>query len=305
MGNRWDTLPDLEAVRIFVAVAEHASFRRAAAILRVPRSTVSRRVTELESALKTRLLQRTTRHVTLTEAGDAFLKQVAPALGVIDDAGRSVVAAQAKPRGLVRLTATHTADDLVGGILLQLVARYAELRLQLEFTDRQVDMIAEGFDVAIRTGALADSSLVSRPLGSGRSGYYASPGYLKKHPAPRVPRDLASHECIVFTGNSRGPRWSFQGKRRRPEHVMVTSRIVTNSLRLAHRAARDGFGITWLPEHLVRPDVKAQRLVPVLEDHWPPSIPLQLVYPSARHLAPQVRAAVELLTEKLRAEYGG
>ncbi|MFO0741657.1 MAG: LysR family transcriptional regulator [Labilithrix sp.] len=300
MIQRWDTLPELEAVRVFVAVAESASFRSAALALRVPRSTVSRRISSLESALKTRLLQRTTRRVTLTEAGDAFLKQVTPALAAIGEAGRTVMAAQVEPRGLVRITATQAMDELVGGILLGLVRRHPELRLELEFTDRRVDLIAEGFDLAVRSGSLPDSSFVARPIGVGQAGYYASPEYLKQRKRPKTPRDLRGHECIVFSGSSHGTRWRFRGRGKRDERVDISSRLVCNSLVLARRAALDGFGIAWMPEYMARGAVAEGRLVPVLVDHWPAPTPVQVLYPSSQHLAPQVRAALELLTAHLR-----
>lgn len=303
MIHRWDSLPELEAVRVFVSVAEHASFRTAATALRVPRSTVSRRIATLENTLKARLLQRTTRQVTLTQAGEEFLAQVTPALVAIGEAGRSVMATQKEPRGLVRITATAAMDELVGGILLGLVERHPELRLDLEFTDRQVDLVAEGFDIAIRSGHLADSSLVARPIGHGQMGYYASPAYLKKRREPKTPRDLSAHECIVFTGTKRGQRWRFRG-RKRDEFVDIRSRLLCNSLFLARRAAVDGFGITWLPEYVARDAVNRKALVPVLAHAWPASTAIHIVYPSARHLAPQVRAAVDLLAIHLRRVHG-
>lgn len=285
---------------MFVAVAQTASFRGAALALRVPRSTVSRRIVALEGALGARLLQRTTRRVTLTDAGIVFLQRVTPALAAIGEAGRSIMPDQAEPRGLVRITATQAMDDLVGGILLDLVRRHSALRLELEFTDRRVDLVGEGFDLAIRSGALPDSSLVSRPVGFGQGGYFASPHYLKAHARPRTPRDLRDHECIVFSGSSRGSRWRFKGKRDRDEHVDVPSRLTCNSLFLARRAALDGLGITWLPAYMARPGVEGGNLVPVLKTHWPAPSPLHILYPSARHLAPQVRAALELLALHLR-----
>lgn len=302
LANRWDSLAELEAVRVFAAVAELRSFRGAANALRIPRSTVSRRIAELETAIETRLLQRTTRQVSLTEAGDAFLTQVTPALGMIADAGRTMLDARAAPRGALRVTAPAATVERIGGILLELLARYPEIRLELDFSDRHVDLIGEGFDIAVRPGALADSSLVVRPLGTGGNGYYASRAYLKAHGEPKQPRDLANHACIVFTGTSRGGRWLFQtGKRR--EEVAVPRTIVCNDLGLVRLAAIAGHGIAWLPEPLASAALARKQLVPVLEHAWPAPTPLQIVYPSARHLAPQVRVAVELLVERLKAGF--
>jgi DNA-binding transcriptional LysR family regulator len=292
--NRWDNLAELEAVRVFAAVAELKSFRGAAAALGLPRSTVSRRLATLETALEARLLQRTTRQVSLTDAGEAFLTQVAPALAVIADAGRTVLDARAEPRGLLRVTATASMAEGVGAILLELVDRYPDVRLELDFTDRQVDLVAEGYDIAIRPGVLADSSLISRPLGHGAGGYFASPAYLKRRGKPKQPRDLADHDCIVFSGSTRRERWKFQhGKR--TEEVTVKKRIVANALSVVRLAALAGHGIAWMPGTVADPEVARGKLVPVLQKHWPAPMPVQLLYPTSRHLAPQVRAAVELL----------
>ncbi len=301
LSNQWDNLPDLEAVRVFAAVAELKSFRGAGLALRLPRSTVSRRLANLEAALKTRLLQRTTRQVSLTDAGEAFLKQVRPALAMLTDAGRSVVDAHAEPRGLLRVTGTPPMAQRVGGILLELLERYPDVRLELDFTDRQVDLVAEGFDIAVRAGPLPDSTLVARPLALGRSGYFASREYLARRKRPRSPKELAQHECIVFSGSPRGPRWRFKVGKRAID-VPVRGPLVTNSVELTRLAALRGHGITWMPELFARKDVEAGRLVPVLESFWPDPVPIQLVYPSARHLAPQVRAAIELLVSRLKNE---
>jgi len=296
--NQWDNLPELEAVRVFAAVAEAKSFRRAAAALRLPRSTVSRRLSILETALKARLLQRTTRHVSLTDAGEAFLKRVGPALHAIRDAGRGVLDATAEPRGVLRVTATSASATSVGAILLQLVERYPQVHLDLEFSDRKVDLVAEGFDLAVRPGPLEDSSLVARPLGHGQPGYYASPAYLKRRRRPKTPRELEDHACLVFSGSSRVARWRFQVGRRTRE-VAVRGPLRANSLEVVRQAAVRGHGVAWLPETLARKDLEAGRLLPVLRDYWPSPVPVHLVYPSSRYLAPQVRVAIDALTSGL------
>lgn len=293
----WDSPIQLEAVRVFAAIAELKSFRGAAHALRLPRSTISRRLAVLETALETRLLQRTTRHVSLTDAGEAFLTQVGPALAAIADAERTVLDARSEPRGLLRVTATVSMAEHVGGILLDLVDRHPQIRLELDFTDRHVDLVAEGYDIAIRSGALADSSLIARPLGTGSSGYFASPAYLKRRGRPKLPSELAKHDCIVFSGSARGERWRFQHKQR-TEEVTVRKRIVANSLVIVRQAAIAGHGIAWLPGPYVSAELARGKLVPVLADRWPPPLPMHLVYPSSRHLAPQVRVALELLRER-------
>src|SRR5262249_23182929 len=164
--KRWDSLPELEAVRVFAAVAELRTFRGTAAALGLPRSTVSRRLSALEESLGTRLLQRTTRHVSLTGAGEIFLAEIEPALARIGDAGQRMLDANAEPRGLVRMTAAAGVTEEIGGLLLELVERFPHVRVEIDFTDRTIDLVAEGYDLALRAGKLADSTLVSRPVGT-------------------------------------------------------------------------------------------------------------------------------------------
>src|SRR6516164_7250521 len=227
-STRWNTLPDLEGVRVFVAVAERRSFRGAAVALGLPRSTVSRKLSTLEGVLGTRLLQRTTRQVSLTTAGESFLAEVAPALGAIGGAGQRLLDLQGEPRGLVRMTANAGAADSVGAIMLELVERYPHVRAELDFSDRQVDLIAEGFDLALRAGKLEDSTLIARPVGHGENGYYASPGYLKGRRLSH-PDELMEHQLIIYSGRPRGMRWEFQVGKRLVE-LPVRGRIVVGSL---------------------------------------------------------------------------
>jgi len=297
--TRWNTLPKLEEVRVFAAVAELGSFRGAATALGLPRSTVSRRLSTLESSLGTRLLQRTTRQVSLTGAGEIFLAEVTPALAMIGDVGQRLLDASAEPRGLVRLTTTMGEAERVCEILLELLERYPHVRLECEFTDRTVDLVAEGFDLALRTGRLADSTLIARTVGQGQNGYYASPGYLKGRRLTH-PDQLSEHQLIVFSGTTRGRRWQFQIGNRLVD-VPVHGRVVVNSVPVAQLAAQRGHGITWLPAPFGRDEVRRGLLVPVLRKFWPPPSPMHLVYPSARHLAPQVRAAIELLATRFKS----
>lgn len=298
LSTRCNTLLDLEGVRVFVAVAECRSFRGAATKLGLPRSTVSRKVSTLEGTLGTRLLQRNTRQVSLTTAGESFLAEVAPALGAIGDAGQRLLDVQGEPRGLVRMTAAAGTGDWVGATMLELVERHPQVRVELDFSDRQVDLIAEGFDLALRAGRLEDSTLIARPVGHLANGYYASPSYVKGRPLSH-PDDLVKHELIIYSGRSRALRWEFQVGKRVVE-LPVSGRIVVSSLALSQMAAERGHGITWLPTPFGSREVRQGGLVPVLRKYWPPPVPIQLVYPSGRYLAPQVRAAIELLAARLK-----
>jgi DNA-binding transcriptional LysR family regulator len=276
-------LEQLDAIRVFAAVAEHRSFRGAAKTLGLPRSTVSRRLAELEDALDTRLIHRTTRHVSLTDAGATFLARVTPALDAIADAGRAAADASSEPRGLLRVTATPSMADRLGPAMFELLEKHPQVRVEIDLTDRHVDLVGEGYDLAIRAGALRDSTLIARPLGKGQSGYFASPAYLARRGTPTTKRELEEHDWIVFSG------------RQHVEDFAVKRRLTVNSLRLVYDAAIAGFGIAWLPETMWNDAIAKKRLIPVMQDHWPQSTTVQLVYPSTRHLAPQVRAAVDLL----------
>jgi DNA-binding transcriptional LysR family regulator len=236
--------------------------------------------------------------VSLTSTGEIFLAEVTPALGMIGDASRRMLAAKAEPRGLVRLTAIPGSAEWVGGAVLELIERHPSVRVEIDFTDRATDLVAEGFDLALRAGKLADSTLIARLVGQGQFGYYASPAYLEGRRLTH-PDQLVDHQLVVFSGSARGLRWPFQiGKRL--QDVPVQGRVVVNSLAVAQRAAARGHGVTWLPAPFAREDLQRGTLVPVLRKFWPPPTPVQLVYPSARHLAPQVRVAIELIASHLK-----
>jgi DNA-binding transcriptional LysR family regulator len=298
LANRLDNLPSLEGLRVFAAVAELKSFRGASVALGLPRSTVSRRLADLEMALDTRLLQRTTRQVSLTNAGELFLADIAPALQQLGDASQRIVDANKQPRGLVRMTATPAMAERLGSILLDLLDQYPHVRFELELTDRNVDLIGEGFDLALRAGKLGDSSLIARQLPPARAGYFASPAYLDAHPRLTHPSQLVDHACIVFTGSQRRARWGFAIDGKHTE-ITVRGRVVANSLAVVRMAAIREHGIAWLPDPLSAHQQEAGLLIPVLKKFWLPPTPLQLVYPSSRSLAPQVRVAIESLAIEL------
>jgi DNA-binding transcriptional LysR family regulator len=181
--------------------------------------------------------------------------------------------------------------------MLELVERYPHVRVEIDFSDRCVDLIAEGFDLALRAGRLHDSTLIARPVGRGENGYYASLGYLEGR-QPSHPDELVEHQLIIYSGRPGGACWEFQVGKSLVE-LPVRGRMVVSSLAVARMAAERGHGITWLPTPFCK-EVREGTLVPVLQEYWPPPVPVQLVYPSGRCLAPQVRAAIELLAARLK-----
>lgn len=298
-----DNLPDLNALQVFTAVVDAQGFRGAARALGLPKSTVSRKLADLEAHLGLRLLQRTTRKVALTDAGEAFYRQCAPALAALVEAQKCLVETQAAPRGQLRITAPQSFAELfLGPVLERFYRQYPEVRVTLDLSDRYVDLITEGFDLALRAGDLPDSSLVARAVGgpeaqaSGRFRCYASPAYLAAHGTPRTPRDLSAHACIFYGSTERGAKWTFVLRRRRVL-VPIKPRIACNSFFVLIDAALAGQGIARVPSFFAAEAEAKGTLVPVLDDFAVPPAALHAVYPSAHNLSPRVRAFLDLLTE--------
>lgn len=293
---------DLNAVAVFLKVVELGSFRGAAQALRLPRSTVSLRVAQLEDGLGARLLERTTRALRLTEAGRAYQRQVGPALEAVELAGRAVADLEAEPSGSLRLTApVELGQVLFGGVLAEYLRRCPGVKLDVELTDRRVDLVEEGFDLALRAGALADSTLVVRKLGAPkRMLLCASPAYLARRGRPRRPADLVRHDCLVMSGARTATSWPFV-VRGKPVLVEVTPRVAVNSLRVVRDLTLAGHGIARLPEQLTERARASGALRVVLAAHVGPGLPLHALYPSARHVSPKLRVLIEVLEQQIAA----
>jgi DNA-binding transcriptional LysR family regulator len=290
---------DIGAVELFVRVAELRSFRAAGDALGVPRSTVSRRIAELESALGTRLFHRTTRQVELTSAGKTYLRACGPALGTIVEAGRALALRPEDTAGRLRVSAPATlAETMLGEVVAECLARYPQMQLELVLTDRQVDLVEEKFDLAFRTGTLKDTSVVAHELGGGQLRCFTSREYLADRGTPLNPRDLRRHQCIVFTPFAPRGRWTFRSRGRAME-VPVRGRLVVNSLRLAIEAAAQGLGIARLPLALVTDGLAANQLVEVLDTYAPPARPFYAVHARGGRVSPAARAFLEIAKRHL------
>jgi DNA-binding transcriptional LysR family regulator len=285
---------DLNQMSIFVGVVEAGSFTAAARALGMPKSTVSKRVAELEDRLGTRLLHRSTRHVKLTADGAAYHAECRRIVADAQAADRAMTARDGALRGRIRVTVPRLLEETLAPVMERFLHEHPNVSLELWSTNRRVDLVEEGVDLAIRPGVLPDSSLVARRLGQVEHCICASPEYLARHRAVSKPSDLREHSCIAFTGRGEPQTWSFErGGKKVP--VAVGGRYSVSSGALMRRGALAGLGVANVPEFLVAEDVAAGRLVRLLEGWTIGRGAVHLVYPSSRHLSPAVRALLDLL----------
>jgi DNA-binding transcriptional LysR family regulator len=289
----------LSALETFVRVAETGSFSEAARRLKTSKSAVSRLVAGLEAELGVRLIHRTTRALTLTEAGRGYRERAARILADLADADQSVTRMQQAPRGRLVVNAPMSFGYLqLGRVMPDFLALYPDLTVDLTLTDRFVDLIDEGIDVAVRIGALTDSSLVARRLAPIRRVVCASPAYLSARGTPATPGDLAGHDCIGYSNPPGQTEWRFVDADGRPQPVAVGGRLTVNNGDVIRDAVLGGVGLALLPTFLIGDDLRNGRLVSVLERFLPQDLTLNAVYPHARHLSPKVRAFVDFLAQR-------
>jgi len=287
---------DPNAVVAFTSVVAEKSFRGAARALGVSKSTLSERVALLEQHLGVRLLSRTTRSVALTDIGAHYHRQVAPAIAALSAAEGLIADLAHHPSGRLRMTLpTEIGHDALGDVLGEFAARYPDVKVEVDLIDRQVKLVDEGYDLAVRVGPLADSSLMTRRLGKPQQlGIYASPVYLERAGIPMRPRDLVQHRCLVMSGAATSNVWTFRSGRRATT-VAIEPYLSVNSFRvLATLAARD-LGIARMPSRYAHAEAS---LAEILTTHAPPPRQLFAVYPSARHLSSALRAMLDVLSER-------
>jgi DNA-binding transcriptional LysR family regulator len=270
--------------------------------LGVPKSTVSRRVADLEAQLGLQLLRRTTRTVALTEPGEAFFREASLALSTLGEAVRAVKDTQAAPSGTLRVTAPATfAEFYLGEVLVGFARDFPAVQLAVDLTDRNVDLVGEGYDVAFRAGVLPDSSLKARLLGETPVVCVASPGYAKRRGLPKTPEALADHDVVAFTRDDFGAvvRWSFVVRKKKVS-VTVRPRFAVNSYVLLRQLATAGLGVTRVPLGLVSEALAHGRLVRCLDEFLGPPSPMNVLYVGGQHQAPKVRAFLDYLSSHLR-----
>jgi DNA-binding transcriptional LysR family regulator len=288
----------IEAMRVFVRVAELGSFAAVADQLGVARSVVTRQVAALERHLGTQLLTRSTRRLSLTAAGVTYLEKCRVILNLVEAAETGAAEHRATPRGPIRLSLPLTFGiRRVAPLLLEFADRYPEIELDMDFTDRRVNLVEEGIDLALRiTARIADDAVV-RSLGTARLHAVASSDYLARHGVPQRPADLAGHECLVYTTDFRRDSWPFRVGER-VEQVAVRGRIHANNGETLAEAAARGLGIALQPDFIIEPF--GERLTRVLEEFPSPEIGIYAVLPSNRYVPHRVRVLIDFLQPRLR-----
>jgi DNA-binding transcriptional LysR family regulator len=294
------TSMDLNELVVFVRVVQAGSIRGAAELLGMPKSTVSRRLIELEQRLEARLLHRTTRKLGLTDIGRIYYDHGVRIVTEVENADRAVRSRHETPRGLLRVTAPLNLV-LIGPLISDYLARYPEVRLELSANARVVDLVEEGFDVGIRAGAVEDASLIARPLGTIERVLAATPAYLKRRGRPRTPADLKQHDCLLF-GRSATLTLTRDG---RHEDLALSPRLLVNDVDVLEAATKDDLGIAVLPKFLCDKAIRTGRLERVLAGWSPPATAMHVVYPSTRHVSPTVRSFVDHVQARMKGAIGG
>ena len=290
---------DLNQSAVFVKVVQAGSFSAAARQLGLPVSTVSHRVAALEQRLGVTLLQRTTRRLHLTDAGEQYFQHAAAGLGHLQEAEIAVSEALGEPSGLLRVTAPPDfGDQILADIMTAMRHRHPKVRLEMVLTNAYVDLVAEGIDVAIRTGDLKDSSLIARNAGVARWALFASPDYLKKAPLLKGPQELKRHCCLQFTALGKDA-WTLTN-RRSEVVVPMAGQILVNDIRVVRAMALAGEGVALLPVCLCRNECATEQLVPVLPTWHAKADAIHIVYPRQRFVPPKLRAFVDLAATILR-----
>jgi DNA-binding transcriptional LysR family regulator len=289
----------LTSMSVFVKVVAHHNFAVAARELGLSRAGVSKHVLALEQSLGARLLNRNTRRLSLTEIGAVVYDRYVRILEEIDEVERNAGALQTRPRGTLRIAAPvsfgipHLAPAIV-----DYMAQYPDVAVDMVLNDRTIDLIEEGFDVAVRIGHLPDSVLIARRIAPIRFALCAAPAYLRSHGEPHRPADLAQHNCLEFSYRQTGSEWHFTGPDGVEESVRVSGRLKVNIPQVLHMAALNGDGVEFDPTFIVGPDIAAGRLVELMPDYKPIETDLSVVYPPGRQLSAKVRSFVDFLATR-------
>ena len=286
----------MTSISTFVKIAEAGGFAAAARKLGMSPSTVTTQIQDLEDRLGVRLLNRSTRKVSLTEIGKAYYERCMHILAEMEEADTAVQAMHAKPNGTLRLNVSTAIPFFVAPVIAEFTALYPDVKVNMTMSDRMVDLVEEGIDLAITTMPVPNSNLVMRRVGSFRLLVCGSPDYFARHGVPRKPDDLVNHNCLKYAFSPWGSDWRFKspdGERT----IQVTGNMETNSVNALRLTAAMGQGLIWVPDFLARNDIKAGKLVPVLTEFSCLGLSISAVYPHRQHLATNVRSFLDLVTK--------
>ncbi len=285
------------AIPVFVAVVENSGFSAAARTLGISKSAVSKRINKLEAQLGVRLLHRTTRKLSLTEAGERYFEHASRALAAAGQAEDAVTELQGEPQGNLKVSSPMSFGRLhVAPLIPKLLQRHPKLQIDLVMDDRKVDLVAGGFDVAIRAGNLPDSTLIARKLAPLRQVLCASPDYIDRYGRPGTPAELSSHNCVLYSYSSDANEWTLIGESG-PETVTVSGSYQVNNSEALLEALREGIGIGRLPTFVAGPDLKTGRLVKLFESYRLPDFTIYAVFPERQYLPAKVRAFLDFAIE--------
>ncbi len=287
------------ALQVFRHVAELNGFAEAGRRLGLSPAAISKNIAELEAHVGARLINRTTRRMALTEEGKIYLEHVVRGLDALSEAEQALSPLRTGPSGTLRVSAPMTVTlTRLSAAIPRFLTRYPDIVLDLHLDDRRVDLVREGFDLAIRgSDSLEDSSLIARKLTVMRHVLCAAPSYFEAHGRPRVPSDLRSHDCVRFSLSGHADVWEFK-KGGRTERVPVNARYSVTSSLAVRDALREGFGLSLMPKPYVEDDLREGRLQCALEDWGTVETTLYAIYPSRQHLAPKIQAFLAFLAEE-------
>ncbi|XQW84951.1 LysR substrate-binding domain-containing protein [Thalassotalea piscium] len=287
-----------EGISEFVAVAENESFTRASKIMAISTAQVSRQVSALEKRLHIKLFYRTTRNVSLTEEGRVFYQHCRSVLDGLEAAERAITNLQSKPQGKIKLTAPVTyGEQQILPLVNDFAKQYTEVEVSAYLSNQKIDLVEQGYDLAIRIGKLSDSTMMAKKLGQRTNYICASPDYLKKHGVPHSLSELNKHSCLLGTLDY----WHFRDSGKE-KHIRVSGRLRYNSGQSLVDAALKGLGIVQLPDYYVQPHIENGSLVTLLDNYRESEQGIWAVYPQNRHLSPKIRLLVDYLAKSLLAK---
>jgi DNA-binding transcriptional LysR family regulator len=292
----------MTSMATFVKVVENGGFSAAARALSISPSMATAHVQSLEERLGVRLLNRSTRKVSLTEVGHAYYERCLQILAEADDADQIAQALQSTPRGTLRLNTSVAIPPFLAPVIAEFTALYPDVSISLTMTDRMIDLVEDGFDLAVRNMAVPDSSLITRRVATYRFVVCGAPSYLAERGTPETPADLAQHNCLIYSRSPWGHEWRFTGPDGGEQSLSVKGNLHANSDNALRLAAVHGQGLAMVPSFLVKDEIKAGRLVPVLTEFLEAEYPINAIYAHRHHLSAKVRSFIDLLAKHFRED---